>query len=139
MVSGAVHGQRSEQWFRSRLPEISGATVKHVCGGMGWKTVHAGGRPRVPRVQAPLLGTSTPRLISASGGAAAGHDDADEGYMSTNKGDATLLECLSMVDFWLLTFAMASCTGASLAFINNVGPLVETLRGDLSMTVRPLP
>jgi hypothetical protein len=64
------------------------------------------------------------------------HDDADEGFLCTDKVEATLLQCLRTLDFWLLTVAVSVCTGTSLAFINNAGALVRSLGGDAGTTVR---
>lgn len=63
------------------------------------------------------------------------NSDAGEGYLCTDRVEATLLQCLKTLDFWLLTFAVSACTGISLAFINNAGSIVRSLGGDKTITV----
>jgi hypothetical protein len=62
-------------------------------------------------------------------------DDADEGFMITDKADLNLWQCLQQLDFWLLTFSAATTTGIALAFINNASAIVRSLDGDQTVVV----
>jgi hypothetical protein len=87
------------------------------------------------RLAGSAASLATPRLRQV--GEVVHRDGQDEGFLATDKVEATLLECMQQLDFWLLTFSVAACTGASLAFINNVGPLVASLHGENAVTVCP--
>ena len=119
-----------------------GAACVLNCSQLCRSSVHVW-QPVVTVLQEPILpqnGHAHPRRpVTRQHAFAARHDDAGAGFLCTDHVEATLLQCLRSVDFWLLTVAVSACTGASLAFINNASSLVRSLGGDNTLTVRSLP
>lgn len=78
---------------------------------------------------AGLLNLPTPRMPDND-------SDTDEGFLSTNKVECTLLQCLSTLDYWLLSGSVSLATGTGLAFINSASTITHSLKGTPNLTVR---
>lgn len=94
------------------------------------------GRPQDPRRAQAHRRWQLLRVVGHFQNARVRHQRGDTYLITDSVQSYTLWESCKRLNFWLLTFACAACTGCSLAFNNNIAPLATALGGSSTQSVR---